>query len=237
MLLVDFYAHARYRDLKPSEFDDLAVRLEERIVQLGRDFSAGYRSDGQSELVYSLTEGTVKASTRIIAYVMAAYVTVSQYPEFRKGVLQLYHDASVAGTLMMSTFQNVTGVRDREIIYKRTVSPDVSRLKRLCDAIDKLSTLYLTGSEAASLREAIVSNIAHFKEASPNDPSIDKIFDVLRRQHLPGLPPNIDDLLAIDEERRRLAKAPAKGQIRIEEGKERPRPAPPRRSYQRIYRI
>ena len=87
------------------------------------DFSIRRDAEGNSELIYYLDEGSLKGSVRIIgSALLATYVALSQYPAFRNGVIQLYQDARALGNAAIQEFKHITGVREQDIIYRRTIS-------------------------------------------------------------------------------------------------------------------
>jgi len=100
--LVSAYVRADFPDIQESEFDELARSLAESISRIGRDFSARVKAKDEFELIYDLDQGSLVNVARIFGALMATYVFISQYPNFRNGVIQIYEDARAAGESIVS---------------------------------------------------------------------------------------------------------------------------------------
>jgi hypothetical protein len=238
MELADFYIHARFRELSRSEFENMARLSEEYIIGHARAFSERHGPTHESEFIYYFDEGSLKQKAKIIGgLVLATYVTLSHYSDFRKSVIELYDDARAFGDAAVQEFQNATGVIEEDILYRRSVSRDVNQLHRIVKNVDLLTSGHLPETEAMEYREAIASDIVALQLAHPIDYSIQRLLEVVPRRHLPFVPRNIDDLVAIVTQRRW-----EKEELEVPAGKRRPRgrlpPARvPRYRYERTLRL
>jgi hypothetical protein len=194
MELANFYVHARFPEVSRSEFEAMATRLEERVVVLGRSFARRHEAR-ESELIYYFDEGSLVGRAKIIGgLALGVYVAISQYPEFRKGVTELYEDARAFGTAAVQEFRHVTGVREQDILYQRRISRDVNRLHRIVENVDLIASGLVPESDAMRYRDAIVSDIAGLQKSHPTDVSIERLLEVVPGRQLPPMPKNIHDL-------------------------------------------
>ena len=237
MELANLYVRAESQGVKRAEFEVMAKHLEEIISRLGREFLRRLRVEGESELIYYLEQGSLIGSARIIgAAVLATYVTISQYPAFRNGVIQLYEDARTMGNAAIEEFKRITRAREQEIIYRRTISRDVNRLRRIVENIDFLSSGHVPESEAVACRDAIASDIAGLHRAHPEDHSIERLLDLVPRRRIPPIPERMDGIMEMDE-RRRWLQAPGEEPAGARVIAHRPRTRAPSFRYQRILRL
>jgi hypothetical protein len=201
--LVSAYVRADFPEIQESEFDELARSLAERIASISRDFASRVKAKDELDLIYDLDQGSLINIAKVFGALMATYVFISQYPNFRNGVIQIYEDARAAGESIVQEFKNVTGIKERSIRYERTTPRDVNRLLRIIQNVENPS-----GEIPESVRrDAIIADLARLHRQNPDDPTIQRVIDIIPKDQAPPIPRRLEDILALDERRRRRVAA------------------------------
>jgi hypothetical protein len=204
MNIGDVSISANFRNLEEREFRELALSFEQRISIVSPEI---YRAHAKIE--YSFEEGSLKSRVKaILAGSLILYGAVSEYPSFRDGVIKLHHDAITFGHTIVQEFKSVTGVKDKDIGFKRTMSRDVNRLYRITTNIDALERP-TSPFEKNIIREKIITDIAGVCLANPYDEAIWNIINILPRDKIPGLPKTSDEAIAVVRDRKRQVRSSA----------------------------
>lgn len=228
MEVADAYVRASYLVGTEKEFNNLAQALEARVILVAR----GYFNEGV-ELNYLLEEGTLLGRVKVIgALIGAIYVAVSQYPDFRQGVLKIHEDAKAFGEAVVQEFKSVTGITNEHILKKRTMSRDVGALYRIVRNLDGLRTS--SPERQRTLKQRIIADLARLCRSYPHDHEVLELLALLKAEELPDLPQTPQEIIAADENRRRKRQELKKEQEPITATGTKPRP---RFRYEKTFRL
>lgn len=194
MHIGDVSISANFRTIEPEEFNRFAKSLERQIAEITiRTFS------NHPKIEYSFEEGSLKSRVKaILAGSLVLYGAISQYPNFEEGVIKIHERATQFGQSIVSEFQEVTGVTNKDIRSKRTIPTDVKRLYRIVQNV-KRSEQRLSPLDRFKITHSLMQDIAGLCVANPNDEAIWGIIDLLPRDKFPKLPATADEAIAIVE--------------------------------------
>jgi hypothetical protein len=204
MKLLDTYVRVESPEINEQRFRRLATILQERLIPICRNFSETVGISGESEFVYYLEQGSIINRNNIVSALLATYVTLGGYHDFRESVIQLYEDVRSASSAIVNEFKNVVGSKESDIRYKRTESRDVKRLYRLVQNVDLLSSGHRFLPETRPRQAAqIVTDLAGLLRSNPNEPELRGVLDIIpQTDHIPPIPRDPDEVLALDRRRR-----------------------------------
>jgi hypothetical protein len=144
------------------------------------------------KIEYSLEQGTLIQKAKVVgAIVSGLYLGISEYPAFREGAIKIYHDAEAFSTAVMSEFKKATGSKESDVIYKRTVPKDVTRLRRVVDSINAANERPLARRDVGVIRNQIIQDIAALYRSDPSDLAIPRMLALVPDDKIPDVLPVI----------------------------------------------
>ena len=194
MQVADCYIRVKYRRLSEEEFNGLSERLFNMATGLAEGFERG------QELDFTFGEGTIWMRLLLLGNLMVTGLDfASHYHDLRESVKDMVHDGEQVSDYAIHKFHEITNTKRKDDIYKRTSSRDMNRLRRIITRFDQASGGNIPRSELPHIRREIIHDLAGLARANPDDPEIAKIFHLLPRDRIPGIPTSPHEAIAIDD--------------------------------------
>jgi hypothetical protein len=225
MQVSECYIRVRYPPLSKLEFDGLSERLFRVAIDIAQVVGHG------REIDFTLEEGTLWQRILVNgALLLGIYSGVAQYHEFRESVIQMVRDGHAFSSYERNRLHELTDTKPTDAVYKRTVSRDVNRLRRIISAFDHVTEGRAPVTKLPSIRRQVIHDLAALARANPNDPEIADFIRSLTKDPIPDLPDAPRAAIYMDDqERRRGLSYPA--DFRLEGQVVHPRPTRRRRRF------
>lgn len=227
MEVAECYIRVRYPRLSRDAFDELSEHLLGVATDLSRAVERGREMD------YLLEEGTLWQRVKIAGGILlGVYTAAAQYHDFRKSLPCIIQDGQMFSSHMIDEFHKIRGTEPTDTLYKRTVSRDMNRLRRIVLEFDKASDGRLPPAEITEIRNRIIHDLARLVRANPNDPEIAALIDSLPGGPIRDLPHTPRNAIKMDvmERGRRSRRS---GDFELEAQEPRPARVKRRRRFER----